>query len=110
MTTQSLLTAGALFLASFSMAYGTSYEVALGTAVQAGTVELAPGTYRISQQGNEAVFTDLNTGKVYETPATVQLMAAKNPFTQVTMANVNGQQKIQTIALGGHAIDLQLSD
>ncbi len=108
MTTKSLLAAGALFLAGFATAYGRSYEVFIPSAVEAGTLQLAPGTYRISQRGNDAIFTDLNTGKVYKTPAMAVQMTAKNPQTDL-MFSEDGTQ-IRTVALGGHAVDLQLSN
>jgi hypothetical protein len=108
MTTKSLLATGALFLASFSMAYGSSYEVVIGSPVEAGRVELAPGSYRITQKGNEAVFTDLNTGKVFKTPATAVQMNTKNTDTHL-MFSEDGS-RIRTIALGSRSVDLQLND
>ncbi|HTS77167.1 MAG TPA: hypothetical protein VMG40_13230 [Bryobacteraceae bacterium] len=106
MITKSVLAAGALFLAGFSTAYGQSYEVFIPSQVEAGSVQLAPGSYRISSRGNEAVFTDLNTGKTCETRAMVVQMPAKNPTTRLMYSETGTH--IRTIALGGRAIDLQL--
>ena len=105
-----LLAAGALLLASFPAAYAKSYEVVFGNAVQAGNVELSPGTYRIRHKGNEAIFTNLNNHERYHVPVTVQDMALKNPSTQVVITNQNGYPQLQTVALGGHATDLQFSE
>lgn len=110
MTTKSLLAIGVLLLAGSSMAFAKSYEVVLGTTVQAGNVSLQPGSYRITHKRDDAVFTNLRTDKVYRTPATVEALAAKNPKTKVDIADVNGVQRIQTVELGGRSMDLQLGD
>lgn len=107
MTKKTILATGALFLASFSMAFANSYEVAFAYPVQAGTLELPAGSYRISHRGDQAIFTDLNTGKVFKTYADVEEMAAKNPEINVTY-NAAGN-RIETISLGGHAVDLQFN-
>ncbi|HTX36012.1 MAG TPA: hypothetical protein VME43_13365 [Bryobacteraceae bacterium] len=106
-----VLAAGALLLASFPAAYAKSYEVILGNSVQAGNVELTPGTYRIRHKGDRAIFINLNTHRTYRVPATVEYMAQKNPTDQVvTVNNQYGQPVIQSVALGGHAIDLQFTE
>ncbi len=106
-----ILAAGALLLASFPAAYAKSYEVILGNAMKAGNVELAPGTYRIKHRGYRAIFANLNNHRTYRVPATVEYMAEKNPATHVVTVNDQyGNPQIQSVALGGHAIDLQFGE
>ena len=105
---KSLLATGALLLAGFSMAFGMSFEIAFANPVQAGNTELRAGTYSIRQKGDHAIFTNLSNGDTYSVPATVQRLAEKNPTMKVLMSNDN--QRIETIQLGGHAVDLQLGE
>lgn len=105
---KSLLATGALLLAGFSMAFGMSFEIAFANPVQAGSTELSPGTYSISRRGDHAIFTNLRNGDRYSVPATVEHLTEKNAMTNVVMSNDN--QRIDSVALGGHAVDLQFGE
>lgn len=110
MSVKSLLLAGALVLASVPMAFGMSYEVAFATPVQAGNATLAPGTYRVRAKGGEAIFRNIATGTTYDVSATVEHVASKNHSEKVVMSSRNGEPRIQSIQVGGHATDLQFSE
>ena len=110
MSIKSLLAVGALVLASFAMASDRTYEVAFGVPVDAGSLHLRAGTYNVSEKGGDAIFTDVSTGRTYRVPVTVNNVARKNEAMEVSMINRNGQPCIRTIALGGHAIDLQFGN
>ncbi len=111
MMTKPLWAAGALVLASFAMASDKTFEVAFGVPVDAGNLRLSAGTYNISEKGGDAIFTDVNTGRMYSVPVTVDNLALKNEATKVSMSNQNGHPpRIRTIALGGHAVDLEFGN
>ncbi len=105
-----LLRTGALVLAGFSTVYGMSYEMVLAQSVQAGNVQLAPGTYTVSQKNGNALFTDWNTDRMYSVPVTVQHLDRKNEILKVKIDNTNGARRIQQIDLAGKAIQLNFGD
>ena len=58
MTGKSLLTLGALTLATVGLAAAKSYDIDLPTNAKAGAVELKPGEYKLKLEGSQAVLTD----------------------------------------------------
>lgn len=110
MLRKSQLAAGALiFGGSLFAAPYLSFEVTFPNSVKAGDLQLPADSYRISQHGDQAVFRDLRTDRVYRTPATVEHLDHKNKDLRVEMATVNGQRQIRRIQLGNRSVDLMFN-
>jgi hypothetical protein len=107
MTGKSLLTLGALTLATVGLASAKSYDVDLVANAKAGTVELKPGEYKLKVEGSQATFTDQN-GKSVTVPVKVENSDKKFSDTRIETANQNGMDTIQAIDLGGSETRLNL--
>ena len=100
MTGKSLLTLGALTLATVGLAAAKSYDINLPANTKAGAIELKPSEYRLKLEGSQAVFTDTR-GNSFTVPVKVENSDKKFRDTQVESANQNGMDTIQSIDLGG---------
>ena len=103
---KTLIAVGTLALASLSMAYGRSYEVAFATPVQVGNTTLGSGAYFVAQKGNDAVFTNVENDHTYTVPATINHLNQKNSEMNVVITNQNGVHRLQSIGVGGRAMGL----
>lgn len=102
-----LSAAGALLLAGFSLAYGSSFEIACPNPIQAGDMQLRPGAYWITHKGNEVIFTNVKTDERYDVAAMQATPAARDQADNVVIVNQNGVAHIMTVDLNGrHAADL----
>jgi len=72
-----------LALAIVSAAYGKSYELNFANPVKAGKLELKPGKYLLTVDGDTAVFRDTH-GRSDSTPVKVQSGSAKFKSTNVS--------------------------
>ena len=108
MTTKSLLMIGTLALASIASA--KSYDIILSAPAKAGALQLNAGEYSLKVQGSNAVFTNVETGKSFTAPVTVQAGSKKFENTAVDTTKANGEDKITTIELGGSNTQLQLGE
>jgi hypothetical protein len=70
MNAKSLFLIGALALAGIANA--KSYNIVLATSAKAGSAQLAAGEYSLKVQGNNAIFTNVETGKKVATTVKVQ--------------------------------------
>jgi hypothetical protein len=84
-----------------SFASAKSFQITLSSPSQAGALELQPGQYNVSLDGTKVKFTEVNSGKSVETPATLENADKKFHDTAVDSQDVNGKNKIQEIDLGG---------
>jgi hypothetical protein len=107
MSVKSLLMTGALALASVPLVYGASFEVVFATPVQVDNSILAPGAYRVQAKHGGAEFTNVNTGTIYNLPATVEHLTTKNHSENVVMSYRNGMARLHSVQVGGHATNLQ---
>lgn len=110
MTVKSLLLTGALALGSLTVANAKTYDIVLSQPTTAGTVQLKPGEYHIKVDGNNAVFTSMDTSKKYTAPVKVQDTGKKFSQTAVDTTNKNGTDQIQTIELGGSSTQLDFGE
>jgi hypothetical protein len=78
--------------------------------MQAGSMQLNPGTYSVSYRGNDAVFTNLSSGEVHKVPATVEYVSPQSGGQKVFVIKKNGQERIQSIELGDSGTTLLLGD
>jgi hypothetical protein len=101
-----LFMVGALALASLSLASAKTYDIMLTQVSKAGTVQLAPGEYRLKVEGANAVFTNLDNNKSYTVPVKVQSADKKFDQTAVDTTDANGSSTVEAIELGGSTTKL----
>jgi hypothetical protein len=106
MTTKSLLLIGTLALAGIASA--KSYDIVLSAPAKAGSVQLAAGEYSLKVQGNNAVFTNVETGKSFNTAVKAEDAGKKFDSTAVDSNTQNGTEQITAIELGGSSTKLDL--
>ena len=107
---RSLVLTGALALASLSIVSAKSYDIVLSEAAQAGTVQLAPGEYKVKLDGSNATFTNVETGKSFTTPVKVENTGKKHEATAVDSSKASGSTKLQAIELGGSETTIEFSE
>jgi hypothetical protein len=108
MTTKSLLLIGTLALAGIASA--KSYDIILSSPAKAGSVQLAAGEYSLKVQGNNAVFTNVDTGKRFTTAVKSEDAGKKFDATAVDTTNSNGSDQITAIELGGSSTKLEMGE
>src|SRR3954469_21338872 len=96
---QKLLVAFTVF--GLSLAGAKSYDIILSSAANAGDLQLKPGEYKVALEGSKVRFTDVKTGKAFETTAKVENSDKKFSGTAVDTMKVNGSEQIREIDLGG---------
>jgi len=99
--TKKLLWVGVLTLSTVAIVSAKSYSIVFSTPVQVGTVQLAPGTYKLSVEGLNAIFTDTKTHKSVTVPAKVEDGNAKYDMTSLESSGEGAATKIGGIKLGG---------
>lgn len=99
MTVKSILTVGAMALATVGLASAKTYDIELLGQAKAGNVELKPGEYKLKVEGSQATFTDEH-GKSFTVPVKVENTSTKFGATQLETATQNGTAIIQAIDLG----------
>lgn len=96
-----LFVVGVLALSSLCILSAKSYELTLTTLTKAGTVQLKPGQYTLKVEGNNAIFTDVNSAKSFTTPVKVEATDKKFGDTKVQSTKDGDTDKIEEIDLGG---------
>lgn len=99
MQTKSLLIS-VFALASVAFAAGKSYDITILKAAKAGSVELAPGEYKLKVEGTTAVFTN-GRHQSFTTAVKVESGAKKFQATAVDSSGEGSKDLIHSIALGG---------
>ena len=108
MTTKSLLLTATLALAGIANA--KSYDIVLAAPTKAGSVQLASGEYSLKVQGDNAIFTNVQTGKSFSTAVKVENAGTKFGVTAVISDNKDGDSRITSVELGGSSTKLELGD
>lgn len=101
MTVKSLLITGALAVASLSIASAKSYDIILSSPTKVTNVQLKPGEYRVQLKGNDAVFTEVESGKKFTAPASLKTADRKYDVTAVDTDKKADADHMQAIELGG---------
>ena len=109
MTIKSLMITGVLAVASLSIASAKSYDIVLSNTTKVANVQLKAGQYTLKVQGNNAVFTDQDSGKKYTAPATLQTASSKFDQTAVDSQKKDGVDQVQAIELGGTNTKLEFN-
>lgn len=110
MTTKTLLMAGALGLATISLASAKSYDIVLSSTLQTGNVTLAPGEYHLKVQGSNAVFVRDDNAKQFTAPVKIENTGKKHSITAVDSTNQNGTDQLKAIELGGSDTTLEFGE
>lgn len=105
MKTKSLLI-GVFALASVAFAAGKTYDVTLSKAAKAGSVELAPGEYRLRVEGTTAVFTN-SRHQSFTTAVKVESGTKKFQATAVDSSEAGSKDLIHSIALAGSTTKIE---
>jgi len=110
MRNKSWLLVGALAFASLSIANAKTCHITLDESAQAGTVNLAKGEYKVTVDGGNAIFTNVNTGKSTSAPVKVETTGAKHDLTAVDTTKASGTNKLQAIEVGGSNETLEFGE
>lgn len=109
MTMKSILIAGALGLATLSIASAKSYDITLTDPTMAGATQLQPGEYKLKIEGSQAVFTDVQSDKTFTAPVTVQNANRKFDYTIVESTHQGEMSHIDAIDLGGSSMQVHFN-
>ena len=101
MTNRLLLWGGALTLSAVAMAGSKAYDVVLSAPMKAGSVQLAPGEYKLTVDGSNAIFTGAHTRQSVTVPVKVENNDTKYEATAVGSTTQGGTRQITSIQLGG---------
>ncbi|HLK65860.1 MAG TPA: hypothetical protein VKU19_20625 [Bryobacteraceae bacterium] len=96
-----LFVVGVLALSSICVLSAKTYEITLTANTKAGSVQLKPGQYTLKIQGNNAIFTEVNSAKSFTTPVKVESTDKKFDDTKVQSSKDGNVDKIEEIDLGG---------
>lgn len=101
-----LLMIGALALSTLSLASAKTYDIMLTQAAKAGSVQLAAGEYRLKVEGDNAIFTNVDSNKKVTVPVKIQSTEKKFQVTAVDTNDANGSNQVESIELGGSTTKL----
>jgi len=96
-----LVTIAVLTLSSLCVLSAKTYDLSLPNVTRAGNIQLKPGQYTLKVQGNNAVFTDINSDQSFTTPVKVEAVDKKFTDTEVQSTRNGDADKIEEIDLGG---------
>ena len=101
MTARSALVIGVLTLSSVAMARTKSYSVNLSEPVTVHNTQLAPGDYKVTIEGSNAVFDDTQKGTSYTLPVKVESAPKKFDVTSMDTVREGDSNNLTSISLGG---------
>jgi hypothetical protein len=78
-----------------------SYSITLSAPAVAGSLQLKAGQYKLKVDGDNAVFTDVESTKSFTTPVKVENVDKKFDDTKVQSVREGETDKIREIDLGG---------
>jgi len=104
-----VLWAGALTLSFVSIVSAKSYTLVLSTPMQAGSSQLAAGTYKLEVEGSNAVFTNTKSGKAVTVPVKAEESNTKYDVTSIDNLTQGSTLQINAIKLGGTKTKLEFS-
>ena len=109
MMKKSLLSLGALALATVAFASQKSYEILLTAPTQVGSSQLAPGEYRLELKGTNAIFTNMDNRHSFVAPVKIS-STQKHETTAVETKTDAGSTHITSIDLGGSNETLEFGE
>lgn len=94
-------------VSSLAMAGPKNYDVVLSAPMKAGSVDLAPGDYKMKVEGSNAIFTKEHTGASVTVPVTVENAATKFNATALDTRMQGNTAQLIAIELGGSKVKLE---
>lgn len=101
MTKKSLFLVGFLSVCSFALAGTKSYDIVFDQTAVVGTLQLAPGEYKLAVENGKATFTDVHTKKSVSAPVKLETATQKFAHTAVDAAPDGKAERVLAIQLGG---------
>lgn len=102
-----LLLASGLLLANLSIARTKTCEILLAAPTQAGTVVLAPGQYRVTMEGTDAIFLDVRSARSFRTAVRVEDSGATYEVTRISTSKKAGMERMNAIEFEGSGTKIE---
>ncbi|MGB9455260.1 MAG: hypothetical protein WCB12_04410 [Bryobacteraceae bacterium] len=109
MTKKSLFLVGFVSVCSFALAGTKTYDVVFAQQSVVGTLQLAPGEYKLKVENGTATFTDVRTRKSVSAPAKVEAVDKKFARTAVDAFREGKTDRVAAIQLGGSTTKVEFS-
>ncbi len=109
MTKKSLFLVGFVSACSFALAGTKSYDVVFDHQAIAGSLQLAPGEYKLKVENGTATFTDVRTRKSVSAPAKLETAGRKFAYTAVDVVREGTTDRVAAIQLGGSATKVEFT-
>jgi len=106
---KTLLLVGFVSACSLALAGTKSYNVVFDQQAVVGTLQLAPGEYRLKVENGTATFTDVRTSKSVTAPAKVETVTTKFAHTAVDAFREGKTDRVAAIQLGGSTTKVEFS-
>lgn len=107
---KAMLMVATLALTGLSIVSAKSYDITLSNSAKVGTVQLQPGEYKMTVDGSNVTFKNVNTNENFTTAAKIENSGKKHDATAVESDQQNGAARIKAIELGGSNETLQFGD
>jgi len=95
------LVAGVAGASGGGVTTGKSYKINLSFGAKLGSNEMAPGSYKVSVDGNSVHIVNSNSGKGFDAPVKVETGETKFDHTAITTEKIGEAVQIREIRLGG---------
>lgn len=109
MTKKSLFLVAFVSVCSLALAGTKSYAVVFDHPAAVGTVQLAPGEYKLTVESSTATFTDVRTKKSVSAPVKVETANRKFAGTAVDAVTEGKTERVLAIQLGGSTTKLEFT-
>jgi hypothetical protein len=110
MTTKSLLMLGALALSSLAMAGTKTYSIQFDTPVMAGNAQIQAGEYKLTVEGGNAIFTNVQNEKKFTAPVKTEIAPKKFDTTSMETSKQGDNERLQYIEIGGSTTKLEFGE
>ncbi|MFY9727794.1 MAG: hypothetical protein WB579_08615 [Bryobacteraceae bacterium] len=109
MTKKSLFLVGFVSVCSLALAGTKTYDVVFAQQSVVGTLQLAPGEYKLKVENGTATFTDVLTRKSVSAPAKIETADQKFAHTAVDAFREGKTDRVAAIQLGGSTTKVEFS-
>jgi hypothetical protein len=104
---KSILLVGVLALSTLSLVSAKTYEITLSSPSKVGNMQLAAGAYKLTFDGNKAIFTNRDTDKQVTADVKVDTVEKKYEVTSIDSTKSGDVEQINAIELGGSKTKLE---
>jgi hypothetical protein len=89
-----------------SIASAKSYTITFHSPTMAGSVQLPAGDYKLTVEGSNAIFTNVNSNKSVTAPVKIENVDKKYDATSIKITQEGDAKHIDNIELGGSTTKL----